>query len=1181
MMRITQIAFCLLFVAGLALAEENAALRTRGARIEVTCDHPRPLNDKWNKPVNMLKETRPAGPIIHDLPSARITVSLPVPMTITKVGILSGDYRNTFAMGKDIRIEAPGHGAATFTLARDSENVQFFDYAARGDQITVHVTSAYPPRDEKTDQKRVYGGINQVQVLVTEDLDKLFAIPASYARDLPVYVLRTPNLDPAAKVEVIGKPREVAAHPCTIWDKQDIVEIKAQIDKHAKAQEAYEGIVAYCEKALNDKMSVPDDPDRGDNPEVAAQHQAVAIGIGNLGIGYALSGNEAYAAEAKRLLLELAKRYEGWPVHAHPKFTHDSAKWSWQRLNEAIWIIPAAWGFDLICRSAAMTEADRRAIIDHFIMPCVRDIMRSAGVIRAPTNWSVIGAAGVMIGARASGDREFYEKSIMGLKWKPGERSLADAIPPEPGTCDGGIFYHIDHGIDDDGMWAEGAIGYQFMAMRGLLVIAEILWHDGIDVYGYRNGRLKLVFDSPIWFCYPGGNSSPAVHDSGGASLFGRDAHLYQYAKRRYGDYTYDAILRHVEPSLETVFNLFLPAADFSPVYNTELPEVPSILFPGVGFAICRAGAGEDSKYLFVDYGPSRSHGHPDKLNLSLYALGQELFADAGSAWYSTGIYKRYYSHSLAHNTVSANGMNQIMTGGRLEAYGSLGDLSLVRTSCDTAIPGTALDRTLLMSSDRLYDIFMIKSGVPFTFDLPYHCHGELEQSVATKPWQEHPKEALGYAYFSDPVSARVDGDWACSWTVKRGRVDLRVVGEPGTEVVFAETPKGSRMLPTAMVRRTAKETVIGAAMDIVSGKAGIKSVRKLADDPNGYGLIIELVSGGQEVVMVNSSDRRLNSGEWATDARVAFLQTDGKAITGFFLAGGTEAVGPVGRVTSSTPTLLACRTVQDGLVQFANWGESASRVTVIGMAPVEAVQVAAPEGRRGAKVDAVTDAGGVSFDAAAVTEYGLSRGKQPTVAEYEAEIRRAKLAAMFAEETRQRKAMKAAATEQAVRARKAGVPEGYCVVVQAEKPFSQEGGKVNVTSKKTATYGDAFLNWDDPGHEIEYEVEVMHDGYYQVALKYCREGGPVTRSFRVDGEYPHEAFREMEMAGTGGWSNGADNWRYFTLRWPRLDQPFLVRLTKGRHLLRLGNVSGGGLNLDYIVIAAPDMKTTREAVER
>ncbi|MBN1670574.1 MAG: heparinase II/III family protein [Kiritimatiellae bacterium] len=1156
--------------ATVAGAEENAALRHRGARIHLTCRAPTPLNTRWTKPEQMLAKDKPAGPIINDLTTAEITVSLPVPLTVARVGIRQGDYRGTFAMAKDISISAPGQPAQSFALAPDEDKLQIFSYAARTDTITVRVSSVYPPKSKQAPRDRTYGTIRQVQVLVNEDLDTVFAVPATYRRDLPRFVMRTANLDPGARPRVIGQPRKAEGHPCTIWDREDIAGFKREIATQPRAREAFERTVAFCEQTCAAPLSVPDEPDGGDTPAINARHNAVTLAIANLGIGYALSGNEAYAREARRLLLELAKRYEGWPRHSHPRLKHDSAKWSWQRLGEAIWLIPCAWGFDLIHDSPALTDADRATIVQHFVMPCVRSIMSSPGFIKAPTNWSAVGAAAVMIGARVAGDREYYEKSYMGLT-----RDMKDR--------NGGLFYHLDHGIDDDGMWAEGSLGYQFMAIRGLLVMAEILWHDGIDAYGYRDARLKDVFDSPIWYGYPGGRSCPTIHDGGHADLLGRDAHLWQYAKRRYGDPTYDAILSHVTPTFESVYNLFLPACSFADVNAADLPAVPSILFPGVGFAVTRHGDGDASQYLILDYGPNRSHGHPDKLNFCLYALGREWFKDtAGPGFYDTAVYRRYTSHSLAHNTVTANEMSQIMTGGRLEVYGSTGPLGVIRASCAGAVPAAILDRTLFVAGDRLYDIFLVQSGIPFTFDLPYHGMGRLEQALPTEPWKEHPKGKDGYCFLKDPVAAPVAGAWTCSWQSQRGRVAMHYLGEPGTELIAAETPQaGDRMV---MVRRKGAQTVYACVMDLIGAgaTATVKAVRRYTDPAlGGYAIETELASGATELLMVTYAGTRQTFGGWQTDARVAFVRFRAGEISDVYMAGGSVLEGPAGGVKASAPALLACHAVKDGLSRFVNQTDAAATVTLAGFAAPDAVFPVEATGARGKPVTVTRTGSAVEFALEPRRAYELVRGSQPTIADYERGIRRARLAAMLAREEAERKAFLAEVDDQYRRAKAFNTPDDAVVLIQAEKPAAEGGGKVTISGKKAAAYGESFLNWDKAGHWLDYTVDVPAEGGYQVILKYCREGGPVTRALQIDGEYPGEPARAIELPGTGGWSNGTDNWRLHTVLWPLVDKPFLVHLKPGPHTVRLTNVSGGGVNLDYIVLAAPFAEITRQTVEQ
>jgi hypothetical protein len=163
--------------------------------------------------------------------------------------------------------------------------------------------------------------------------------------------------------------------------------------------------------------------------------------------------------------------------------------------------------------------------------------------------------------------------------------------------------------------------------------------------------------------------------------------------------------------------------------------------------------------------------------------------------------------------------------------------------------------------------------------------------------------------------------------------------------------------------------------------------------------------------------------------------------------------------------------------------------------------------------------------------------------------------------------------------ARAAAVPGDWLTLVQAEAFSAEGGGKVKRTGKPGAM-GEAFMGWDAPGHWLEYGFEVARDGYYKIAFKYARgeKGAPGTRTILVDGQAPGEAVRTLELPNSGGWSS----WRLHTLRWPEFkNKPFLVKLKAGRHTLRLENASGGGVNLDYIVIAAPFLDLTTEAVEQ
>ena len=146
----------------------------------------------------------------------------------------------------------------------------------------------------------------------------------------------------------------------------------------------------------------------------------------------------------------------------------------------------------------------------------------------------------------------------------------------------------------------------------------------------------------------------------------------------------------------------------------------------------------------------------------------------------------------------------------------------------------------------------------------------------------------------------------------------------------------------------------------------------------------------------------------------------------------------------------------------------------------------------------------------------------------------------------------------------------GVRLVVQAESFSGEGGGKVEVTDKKVATVGKAFLHWDNPGHFLDYTFDVPRDGGYLLTLRYCSNGEGAARAIAVDGALPDAGLRHIEFEWTGGWSSTSDDWRLKTIALPDAEGPFLFHLKRGQHTFRLVNVDQS-LNLDYLVLHSPD----------
>ena len=140
--------------------------------------------------------------------------------------------------------------------------------------------------------------------------------------------------------------------------------------------------------------------------------------------------------------------------------------------------------------------------------------------------------------------------------------------------------------------------------------------------------------------------------------------------------------------------------------------------------------------------------------------------------------------------------------------------------------------------------------------------------------------------------------------------------------------------------------------------------------------------------------------------------------------------------------------------------------------------------------------------------------------------------------------------------------PSGETVAIEAEDFVGEGGGKVELSEGKTGARGKAFLHWDNAGHWLEWQANVPADGTYELFIRACTGQDRALRKLTVNGE-TLEACKAMEFAGTGGYSNGTDDWRTFAVS----DKGGHFKLSAGPVTLRLENVDGNSLNLDWLAL--------------
>jgi hypothetical protein len=171
-----------------------------------------------------------------------------------------------------------------------------------------------------------------------------------------------------------------------------------------------------------------------------------------------------------------------------------------------------------------------------------------------------------------------------------------------------------------------------------------------------------------------------------------------------------------------------------------------------------------------MDYGiHGDHHGHPDKLNIVLYALGRELVFDPGRLSYSVPEYESWTRTTVAHNTVTINGRNQQPDTGKLLYFKDGPDFSAALAVSTGAVPGVVLKRFLVLSGDLLVDVFTTAGRRSDLTDWLLHGRGD---PMASLPMVER-KAPIGKDNGYQHLSALREGG--------------------GTNAVFTFLPKGDK----------------------------------------------------------------------------------------------------------------------------------------------------------------------------------------------------------------------------------------------------------------------------------------------------------------------------------------------------------------------------------------------------
>jgi hypothetical protein len=552
-----------------------------------------------------------------------------------------------------------------------------------------------------------------------------------------------------------------------------------------------------------------------------------------MGILYNVYGDQKYAGAGREILMKFADLYLSYTTDntilgpAHVFFG---------TLSESFWGVDMASGYDLLYNYAGFTPADRRELKEKLFYPLALITQKFPETASNRQLWynNVSAAVGFLYGD--SSLVRFAIDGTYGFKWQ-----IGSALP-------------------ESGFWPEWS-GYHFVALRGMICLAEMAGHNGYDLYHMQiAGRtMKSMFDAPFLLVEPN-YEFPRSKDSGGGSLL-EYSPFYEVGYAVYRERRYAGLLNlsHLKRGTQVVGESSALGKAPEPVSMFHIdPGLPgdtaavyterSVNLAGNGFAILRDSTLRT--YLYLDYGIlGGEHGHPDRLQMGYYARGRNWIVDPLNESYMYPSLQLWYRRSIAHNTLVVDETDQAWTNGYGIFFGARPSFQVASGGSATEYNGVKLTRTLIQCGDYVLDLFDAESPDVHTYDLPLHSFGTLALDGLNLERQPvdmfgNKPGIAGYDQLTDVSACETDSSFRGIFTDNGEHLMVRMIGEPGTEVIRASTPpiggfyKQSAPdrvpFPVLIARRIGRSTRFASLIHAYGNSAAITSFAK-GSDPGTY----------------------------------------------------------------------------------------------------------------------------------------------------------------------------------------------------------------------------------------------------------------------------------------------------------------------------------------------------------
>jgi hypothetical protein len=280
--------------------------------------------------------------------------------------------------------------------------------------------------------------------------------------------------------------------------------------------------------------------------------------------------------------------------------------------------------------------------------------------------------------------------------------------------------------INSDGIVNENSAGYQLFVMMAISRMALISKHIG---FGFEKiPSVEKAFHVFAMFNYPD-FTIPNLNDTRKSNLnevgtINTNMTLLDFLELGWGIYGTDTVLKNLsniyanhhqnEIRSKGIIPLLYGPYKINTTYKKNAGE--SSVSKASGIAMLRS-VNQDWTVLLKNTNPGGGHAHPNTLHVAMFANGEEFIPSFGTPEYGHSSYNKWFTQTLAHNTVVLNMLNQNSkkVDFRLDWVSKSGAVAAARASVKNIQNpdkdfGKALElsRTLIISPFAIYDFFNI-----------------------------------------------------------------------------------------------------------------------------------------------------------------------------------------------------------------------------------------------------------------------------------------------------------------------------------------------------------------------------------------------------------------------------------------------------------------------------------------